>query len=47
MLHGVIDLHVHTFPDVVPRRNTDLELSRIYRACFTNRLFGFSSEFNP
>lgn len=30
ILQGAIDLHVHAAPDVIKRRNTDLELARIY-----------------
>mgnify|MGYP000423500525 CR=1 FL=1 len=28
LLNGVYDLHIHTSPDVVPRKYSDLELAR-------------------
>lgn len=28
LLNGVYDLHIHTAPDVVPRKCSDLELAR-------------------
>lgn len=31
LIAGAIDMHVHAAPDVLPRRNTDLELARMYQ----------------
>lgn len=32
LLHGVFDLHIHTAPDVTPRKCSDLELARRLKA---------------
>lgn len=32
LIAGAIDMHVHAAPDVLPRRNTDLELAKMYQS---------------
>lgn len=41
LLAGAIDMHVHAAPDVLPRRNTDLELAKMYQAA---GMAGFGSK---
>jgi hypothetical protein len=36
MIKGVYDLHVHTSPDVVPRKCSDIELGRRLAATTRN-----------